>query len=284
MDINVCFATNNNYAPHAAALVASIMQNKLPEDDMFFHFFSDRVTFEIQKSFHQMSQTMGFKLAIYEMSDEQFADFPLFMGSRTTYFRLSMQKLLPKSVKKILYLDCDMIVMSSLQELYSTDIFEHYAAVVAEASRVPHLPINYPYFNGGMILFNLEKYRIANLEEDAMRFGYEHRDWMRFADQEILNYIFNGNVVYLPPKWNAIGMAHMETIIREFSYEIYPYSDKEILEAETKPKIVHYVTNSKPWLPVCKHPHKAFYWKYVRKTPFYEQVWDDYRKKAMLNK
>jgi len=158
MEINVCFATNDRYAPHAAALIVSIMDNKSPEDELSFHFFSDQATPQVQDKFRQMSSELGFKLAIYEMSDEQYADFPMFMGSRTTYFRLSMHRFLPASVKKILYLDCDIIVKSSISELYSTDISERYGAVVAEATSVPWLPVAHPYFNAGMLLFNLEKY------------------------------------------------------------------------------------------------------------------------------
>ena len=132
MEINICFAANDRYAPHAAALISSIMANKSQKDKLSFHFFSDKTTLSVQEKFHQMSHTMGFRLTIYEMSDEQFTDFPLFMGSRTAYFRLSMHRMLPDSIKKILYLDCDMIVMTSLNELYATNISECYAAVVGE--------------------------------------------------------------------------------------------------------------------------------------------------------
>jgi len=277
MEINVCFATNDRYAPHAAALIVSIMENKSPEDELSFHFFSDKTTPSVQNTFHQMSRAMGFRLAIYEMSDEQFVDFPIFMGSRTTYFRLSMHRMLPDSIKKILYLDCDMIVMSSLKELYSTDISDCYAAVVAEALKVPHLPVEHPYFNAGMVLFNLEKYRDEDLEKQAIRFGYEHPDWIRFADQEILNYIFKGNVVYLPLKWNMmLEKRHREGLL-SMGWDI-AYSEDKICKAEDSPAIIHYVSRIKPWLPTCRHPDKNTYWEYARKTPFYEQVIREYWK------
>lgn len=277
MEIDVCFATNDRYAPHAAALIASIMANKSPDDELSFHFFSDKTTPSVQDAFRQMSRQMEFGLTIYEMSDEQFGNYPLYLGSRTAYSRLSMPRVLPDSLKKILYLDCDMIVTSSLGELYSTDISECYAAVVAETLN-RHWPIEHAYFNSGMVLFNLEKYRNENLEEQAVQFGYEHSDWIRWADQDILNYIFKGNVAYLPLKWNMLLDKVAREHILSMDFVIYPYSEDETHEAENNPRIIHYVTDKKPWLPTCRHPHKASYWKHVRKTPYYKQVLREYYK------
>ena len=270
MTINVCFATNDHYAPHAAALIVSIMENKLPEDELSFHFFSDKTSPLIQKTFCQMSREIGFRLAIYEMSGERFDNFPEYFGNRTIYFRLSMHRMLPDSIKKILYLDCDMIVMSSLKELYSTDISDHYAAVVAEMLR-RHLPLKGAYFNSGMILFNLEKYRDENLEEQALQFACEHPEWLHCPDQDTLNYIFKGNVVYSPLKWNMMYDEGTAEYIASKGYGM-PYSKEEVREAESNPGIVHYTTVKKPWTASCRHPHQASYWKYARQTPFYESV------------
>ena len=284
MEINICFATNDRYAPHAAALIASIMENKLPEDELSFHFFSDKTSPAVQNVFRQMSRQLGFQLTIYEMSDEQFADFPIFQGSRTPYFRLSMHRFLPATLDKIVYLDCDMIVTTSLSELFSIDISGHYAAVVAEALKVPHLPIEYPYFNSGMMILNLGKYRNENMEEVAIKFGHEHPDWVLFADQCILNYIFKGNVICLPLKWNMVFSHHdFEKILLSNGREPYPHTEYEIHEAVTNPSIIHYVWKPKPWQHDCTHPKKVFYWKYAKKTPFYKQVRYEYYKASTIH-
>ena len=252
MEINICFAANNRYVPHAAVLVTSIMENKAPEDELSIHFFSDKTTLKVQETFRQMSKDMGFNLSIYPMSDEMFAKFPTFNRGRTAYFRLSMHRALPNSLKTILYLDVDMIVMTSLSNLCSTDISEHYAAVVPDPFvqdrnflAVFNPP---PYFNSGMMLLNLEKYRSEHMEDKAMQFGNKHLDLLHFPDQDILNGIFEGKVVYLTTKYNDMGRT---------------------VESDTS--IAHYGL-VKPWHYQCNHPHKAFYWKYACKTPFYRQI------------
>ena len=115
-DIHICFATNDRFASHAAALVASIMSNKNASDEITFHFLSDKTSPHVQNSFREMSRQWGFTLNIVEVSDEPFKDFPAWGegGNRACYFRIFMDRLIPQSVDKVLYLDCDMIVMEPL--------------------------------------------------------------------------------------------------------------------------------------------------------------------------
>ena len=277
-DIHICFASDDRYAPHAAALVASIMSNKSPEEELSFHFFSDKTAPWVQEAFRQMSREMGFNLVIYEMSTEQFANLPVmpYMNqSRTTYLRLLMHRLLPGSMDKILYLDVDMIVMSSLKELYLTDISECYAAAVATPARIINPRFGHWYFNAGTILLNLKKYRDENMEEQAMKYALENIDCLKLADQDILNYIFKGNVVFLPQKWNARQRTLPRNQAAAHKYEMNSLPDEcveEHREAEASPCIIHYHTQQKPWNPNYRYAWGEFYWKHLRKTPFYKEV------------
>lgn len=275
--INICFAASNRFAPHAATMITSIMANKLPEDELSFHFFPDKVTPSVLDTFRRMSREMGFQLTIYEKSDEQFADFPSWKGSRTTYFRLSMPRMLPNSLNKVLYLDSDTIVMSSLKDLYSTDIVECYAAVVIQTLRVPHMPVEHAHFNAGMILYNLEKYRNENLEAEAIQCAYKYLDRLHECDQAILNYIFKGNVVYLPVKWNFRYSKGQRKFLVRHGIDI-PFSEEELREAENTLGIIHYGDERKLYSFCLRTLNltMAPYWKYARTTPFYKQILREY--------
>ena len=281
MHITACFATNDNYAPHAAALIVSIMVNKRPEDELTFYCFSDRLSEDVRKRYREMEQQWKFTLHIIEIDDSLFQSFPAFQGNRTTYFRLVMARLLPESLEKILYLDCDMIVKTSLSELWETDITGKYAAVVAEAVSMPQLVsfnLSYPYFNAGMVLFNLKQYRQDGMEKRAFDFAGKYWEAILFADQDIFNVIFSGNVVFVPIKWNCV-QQHRITFFPRVSRSILYMNGwrflegfwEQLSEAEQSPSIVHY-TNTKPWDGGCNSPLAGEYWKYARKTPFYEQI------------
>jgi lipopolysaccharide biosynthesis glycosyltransferase len=281
MSITVCFATNDNYAPHAAALVVSIMVNKLPEDELTFYCFSDKLSAGVCRLFRQLEQQWKFTLHFIDIDASILQPLPDFHGNRTTYSRLIMARLLPDSLEKILYLDCDMIVTSSLSELFATDIEGKYAAVVIEAVSMPHLAslnLQHPYFNAGMLLFNLKQYRQDQMEEKAFDFAEKHRKMLLFADQDIFNPIFGNHVVYVPIKWNCIQHHRItffpkvsRCILQRVGWKFPEGFWNQLREAERQPSIIHF-TNTKPWDGGCNSPFAGEYWKYARQTPFYEQV------------
>ena len=276
MKIHICFATNNRYAPHAAALIASIMDNKCDSDEIVFYFLSDKTSKRVQNSFREMSQQWGFALHIIEISDELFKDFPLFQGNRTAYLRILVDRVIPKSVDKILYLDCDIIVATSLTPLWETDISGKYAAVVPDIYIHAHVPSNnIPYFNSGVMLFNLKKYRADNMAEKVLQFGYTFPEKLIMPDQDMFNAVFQGNVHYLSQRWNIMCAPEQRSQIAKVrGKEMYPYSDEELREAEQHPGIFH--LTSKPWLPDCIHIARSAYWEYAKKTPFYKEACFNY--------
>jgi len=287
MHITICFATNDNYAPHAAALMVSIMVNKRPEDEITFYCFSDKLSANIRQRFREMEQQWKFVLHFLDIDDSIFQHFPAFLGNRTTYFRLVMARLLPETLEKILYLDCDTIATFSLDELFATDITGKYAAVVSEAAAMPQLSsfnLPYPYFNAGVILFNLTQYRQDQMEEQAFDFTKKHPEAILFADQDIFNVIFSGNVLYVPMKWNCpqhhritfFPMAN-RCILRMVGWKFPKDFWDQLRQAEQQPCIVHF-TNTKPWDGGCNSPLAGEYWKYAKQTPFYEQIQFSWRR------
>jgi lipopolysaccharide biosynthesis glycosyltransferase len=280
MPITLCCATNDNYAPHAAALIVSIMINKLSDDELTFYCFADKLSEDVRRRFIEMSQQWNFTLHFVDIDDSVFQRLPAFNGNRTTYFRLMMGSMLPESLDKILYLDCDMIVTRSLSELFAMDISDNYAIVVAEAS-MPHLAsfdLQYPYFNAGMMLFNLKQYRYDQMEKRIFDFAEKHREMLVFADQDIFNVVFGGRVVFVSLQWNCLQnhrITFFPMVNRFILYMInWRFSEgfwERLRAAEGDPYIIHY-NNTKPWDGGCNSPLAGEYWKYACQTPFYERV------------
>ena len=131
--MNIVLACDNNFAPYAATVVASILRN-----DKKVHFFilTDDMTSENEHLLVSMTIDMGGFLDVVRVDGKLFADFPMPSNPSlkhigiSTYFRLFVELLLPKSVDKLIYLDCDIVVRKSLQPLYDTDISEYYLGAV----------------------------------------------------------------------------------------------------------------------------------------------------------
>lgn len=178
------------------------------------------------------------------------------------YFRLLTGEIIPKQVKRILYLDPDIIVNKSLSDFYNMDMENHVLAVCEDFGfairkvlkrkvyKNLNLNKNYKYFNSGVILFNLEFFRRTYSGEFMMNFLETTELSTLFADQDCLNYLFQGKVKYTDyNKYNC----------RPFHYMQNRRSNKRIIQRAT---IIHY--GPKPWLANFKGLGGDIFLKYVK--------------------
>jgi lipopolysaccharide biosynthesis glycosyltransferase len=204
MNINICVACDDCYAPHAAALIASVRKHRGGDDEHIFYVLASHLSGESRRKFAEMERTLNCSIHLVEIDDKPFIGWSAWRRSYATYLRIIMGSILPKNVSKILYLDCDMIVRTSLAPLWETDLTDNYAAVVAEGHAAAkmysylNLNVNSLYFNAGMILFNLDKYREDGLEEKILRRGEEMIGKLYCLDQDLLNEAFYGKVIFVP--------------------------------------------------------------------------------------
>jgi lipopolysaccharide biosynthesis glycosyltransferase len=278
--IHVCLTFNECYAPHASALIVSIIENKNEEDQFVFYILADRLSILTQQQITSLYQDSNCEFHLIEVSDELFQNLPSLYGSHSTYLRLLIGSILPQNLSKILYLDSDMIVTRSLSQLYNTDITDKYAAVVAEGIGGTLYPfllhVHYPFFNAGMILFNLDKFRSENLEAVMLFQCFNLKEHLKFADQEVLNKVFHGDVVFMPLNWNTILFTPKTRkryfkMLKKYGAK-YCYTDEEIDSSVKQPFIIHFASKKKPWMFGCCHPFRKLYWKYLKRTPFYSAV------------
>lgn len=166
--------------------------------------------------------------------------------SPASYFRLLLPRLLPEELNRVIYLDCDLIVLGDLGMLWNLDIDAHYAAAVPELTadsrlvsspqglrlwRELGLAADLEQFNSGVLLINLGKWRDELIEQRALVYLAQAADWVRWHDQEALNAVFAGNWLRLDPHWN-LTMRHL--------VETTPATGQP-------PAIIHYHTAAKPW-------------------------------------
>ena len=90
------------------------------------------------------------------------------------------------------------------------------------------LPPGAPYFNSGVMLFDLAAIRAQGQLEAARDFATNHRDLCIDHDQDALNVAFQGKWQVLDWRWNAVSL----------------YGDL----MKKRPFIRHF-TGKKPWFP-----------------------------------
>jgi len=150
-----------------------------------------------------------------------------------TFLRLYISELLPSEIEKVLYLDIDILINSSLEPLFSLN----FSTPICAELNVPkalgngeHLQgHNAPYFNAGVMLINMKKWREMKLLDQFIEIGSQRI--YPFVDQDILNIVFRNN-------WTRLG--------REFNYLHLYGSDENDPSYSDFPSIIHF-SGSKPW-------------------------------------
>ena len=111
--------------------------------------------------------------------DNKFSNINTNVSHITTpsFYRLEISKLLPY-YKKVIYLDCDTIILSDIQDLYDINIFSYYCAGVKALAydnnkHRKRLGIDTSsYINSGVILFNVEKINNDNLYDKLIKLSF----------------------------------------------------------------------------------------------------------------
>lgn len=193
--------------------------------------------------------------------------------TRQTFYRLLMPKLLPNNVDKVLYLDGDIIVRGSLCELWNLDInnvdigvtVDGDSGMLSQYNRLRY-SIDLGYFNAGVMLVNLKKWREENLGKDLLRFLLDNKELSNLGDQDALNYVLRNSKIHIPLKYNVQPKFLYQYQYMPFS--IYQYKD-ELDEARVNPIILHFA-GCRPWVENCPHPYKEEFLKYKAQT-----IWKD---------
>lgn len=207
-----------------------------------------------------------------------------------TYLRLLMPAVLPASVDRAIYLDADMLVRRDLGALWDEPQGDHAALAVGDvaapyidaAVALPNfercrrhlaaptpianyrelgLPAAAKYFNGGLLVVDLDAWRRDRLAERMLACLRDHRRHVLWWDQYALNVVLAGRWCELEPRWNQ--GAHL--------YE-YPNWRDSPLDRESfdrlkrDPWIVHFCSPSKPWHYFCRHPFTSDFRRCLRET------------------
>jgi lipopolysaccharide biosynthesis glycosyltransferase len=272
--INIVFATDRNYIQHLGAALKSLLVNN--EDlSLKVYIISSGMSKKDLRNINEIIK--GHKCAVHHItvSDELFVRLatahPFY--PKGTYYRLLIPDLIDE--EKILYLDSDIIVNGSIKELYDQDPGDYYACAIEDAGFDRHDKLNMDkssaYFNSGMILINLRKWKETGLQKKVIDFIENNPDKIWFPDQCGLNSIINGRWKKIHLKYNQPSSIFCDDFENRFDC----FSRSELVEARTNPVIIHYTGGSKPWHFKNSHPFKPLYWKYLKMTPYRHAIYSD---------
>ncbi|MBP1205699.1 lipopolysaccharide biosynthesis glycosyltransferase [Duganella sp. 1411] len=126
--------------------------------------------------------------------------------SKAAYTKLLMHRILA-DVNKLIYLDSDTLVIDDLGKLFEVDFGENHLGATWTATQVlagkVRLGLQQRYFNSGVLLCDLEKWRKSNIEDEFLAWYQKNNHKMKFNDQEVLNGVFDKSNLEIGKKWNV---------------------------------------------------------------------------------
>lgn len=168
--------------------------------------------------------------------------------------KLFLPSILPNE-SKVLYLDGDILIRDDLAELYATGLDGCYIAATPDSGAIyykhDYVDRVSRYFNSGVMLIDLDAWRRDGVTERLVARKRELSD-SNLVDQNVLNVELDGNVAYLPPRYNVLWVNLLRAAgkgavtIQEFNHDFgtaYASFDDLLHDAA----IVHFSSKDKPW-------------------------------------
>lgn len=276
--MNIVYAADNNFAEQLGISMLSLLKNNTECDDIRIYILDGGISEENKASLCATAEKYGRNAVFLDSAHLLNGDMKQQRGSLSTFSRLYMGRLLPRDINKALYLDCDLLVLKNIEELYDSDINGYYCAGVGDCVSEAHLKAiglegKSNYFNAGVLLINLKMWREENAEKQFEEFSRRYSNDVLYADQGIINGVLSSRSLKLPPEYNCYTAMYDFTYkdLMTFRKPVEYYSETEIESAKNDPAIVHFTTSFlslRPWVEGCGHPYAEEWQKYKSMSPW----------------
>ncbi len=273
--MNIATALNRKYLKYTAVMLYSICKNN--PVNITAYLLHSELTDEDIAWIREALKAEKIEIVSMKVDSNVFTDKIPYNEewSIETYYRLLLLDMLPDSVDRVIYLDVDMIVNKSLEELYNVEMGEDEIISTYDSNGQDVWKLfnmkqkkmfqsryhaGYHYFNAGMMLMNIKKmrqkynwnYYLSVMEE----WNYE----MKAFDQDILNYVHWQHIGYVD--WQEFDLFARVAHNSGVTYE----------HVKQNAAIVHF-TGAKPWETKNFHfPIEKLWWDYAKETVFYTEL------------
>ena len=266
-EIPIFFTIDDGYAPYLSVAIKSMIQNA-----------SKEYNYRIIVLYKELNE--GNRAKIAKLEEENFKIDFIYMKDElkaitdreenrlrcdyftlTIYFRLFIPEMFPEYDKGI-YIDSDVVVPGDISKMYNIDLGDNIVGACQDKSvvDVPELANymeqavgvdKYQYVNSGVLLMNLSKMREKQFSKRFLDLLNKYHFDSVAPDQDYLNAICNGKILYLDSSWDAMPTE----------------GSKEI----ENPNIIHYNLFQKPWC-YDNIQYADCFWNYAKQTEYYDEI------------
>jgi len=219
--IEILLVSDSKYAAFLATTILSIVKSAARSDAFRFHIVDGGLTPNDLAKLDAMSQELGAEICWYRPDANQYQrEFDVASGTAfpvIVNYRLFAAQFLPKTMTKILYLDVDVIALKSLRSLWEYPLDDSLCAAVPDTNiaqkrlNTIEFPSDRQYFNSGVMLINLQKWRDENWDQIFLTILADKKNVLSFPDQDVLNLAAaRSSYAQLDKLWNCLPRDYVE--------------------------------------------------------------------------
>lgn len=266
--MNLLFAIDDNVTKQLMTTLYSIKQNT--SVDQYGVYVIQSPKLKLSETLNNFCQKLGMHYHPVVIDDNQFNDAPTTdRYPKTIYYRLLAYKYLPKNLKRILYLDVDILVINDLMSLYELDLKGYWYAAASHTSldvtdNLNKLRLgNYEtesYYNSGVMLMDLEAIREHVKANDIFNYIEKMGKALFLPDQDILNGLYGQHIMKIPDELYNYD-ARMNPL-----YFAKSNGEWDIDWVIDNTVILHFCGRDKPWRSEYKERYSGLYKHYQHRA------------------
>ena len=243
--MHVAFCVNDGYAQYIMVTIKGLLENN--SNPIVIHVLSDYISERNVDRLKDLVSSYPFaELNVVIVDDSKLRGLKD-TWTIYTWYRVLLPEILDEDVRRVLYLDADVLVAGNIGDLFLLDMTDKAIAGTIDfqsKDAVTYKRCGYEqekeYVCAGIMLMNLDYWREHDIANKVIRWGRENNDRIQFPDQDSINYICRDNKILLPLKYDIVdGFFH-----DDYYYQHYP---RELRECVEFPVIIHYAGQA-PWV------------------------------------
>ncbi len=268
-DINILLSCDGNYLLRARTMLFSLWMNETacgtkPAACRVYLIHSG-IDKDMLDNFKADLARMNMTFSDIKIDENTFGNAPITdRYPQEMYYRLLAGIILPRDLHRVLYLDPDILVINPVRKLWQTDLEGHLFAAAAHEEKTSltddfnniRLGTEGIYYNSGVLLMDLDACRERINPDEIFTFIRRHRLGMLLPDQDVLNALYEKDILQIPDIiWNYDARHYL-------TYKMNTDSTANVEWIISNTSILHFCGRAKPWKEHYPYRFGALYKHY----------------------
>lgn len=281
--MDILYSSSDSYAFLTGISMLSLLENNKKCQEIHIYIMDNAISKDNKEKLKQIAADYSRDLLFIPMPDMKNLtgqDIDTRRWNISTFGRLYMASLLPETVHKVLNIDCDTIILDSLEQLWDTDLTGKVFGGMLECINDRYrynvgMKSGEKYLNGGVVFLNCEEVRRNYYERRFTDYIRKYGSSLAYLDQDVLNGVVEAaKKLQLPLRYNVLSIyfyATYKQVLKIRGSDNF-YSVAEYETAKAKPGLVHFTTcfldGVRPWIEGNKHPYLDEFLEYKAMSPW----------------